>query len=76
MAEIIFTSGSLGRAKGVMLSQRNLAANLMAHDADGRCINPEDRFLSVLADPPFLRVHVRLPLSALYRAHPSITHNH
>ena len=25
MAEIIFTSGSLGRAKGVMLSQRNLA---------------------------------------------------
>jgi len=29
MAELIFTSGSLGRAKGVMLSQRNLASNLM-----------------------------------------------
>ena len=30
LAEIIFTSGSLGRAKGVMLSQMNLAENLMA----------------------------------------------
>jgi len=29
LAEIIFTSGSLGRAKGVMLSQGNLAANLI-----------------------------------------------
>ena len=47
MAEIIFTSGSLGRAKGVMLSQKNLAANLMAMTSMIR-INPEDRFLSVL----------------------------
>ena len=30
MTEIIFTSGSLGRAKGVMLSQKNIASNLMA----------------------------------------------
>ena len=47
LAEIIFTSGSLGRAKGVMLSQKNLAENLMAmvkliH------ITSEDRFLGVL----------------------------
>ncbi|GMU95295.1 AMP-binding protein [Ignavibacterium sp.] len=47
MAEIIFTSGSLGRAKGVMLSQKNLAANLMAMTSMIK-IFPEDRFLSVL----------------------------
>lgn len=47
MTEIIFTSGSLGRAKGVMLSQRNLAANLMAMTSMIE-IGPEDRFLSVL----------------------------
>lgn len=47
MAEIIFTSGSLGRAKGVMLSQKNLASNLMAMVAM-LFIYPEDKFLSVL----------------------------
>lgn len=47
MAEIIFTSGSLGRAKGVMLSQGNLAANLMSM-VRMVFIHPEDRFLSVL----------------------------
>ncbi len=47
MAVIIFTSGTLGRAKGVMLSQRNLASNLV--DMVGYFgIFPEDRFLSVL----------------------------
>jgi long-chain acyl-CoA synthetase len=47
MAEIIFTSGSLGRAKGVMLSQKNLASNLM--DMTSMLfMYPEDRFLSVL----------------------------
>ncbi|KAF0152073.1 MAG: AMP-dependent synthetase and ligase [Ignavibacteria bacterium] len=47
LAEIIFTSGSLGRAKGVMLSQRNIASNLMAMT---KMINivETDRFLSVL----------------------------
>lgn len=47
VAEIIFTSGSLGRAKGVMLTQKNLTANLMAMT---KMINirSEDRFLSVL----------------------------
>ena len=47
MAEIIFTSGSLGRAKAVMLSQANLAANLMSM-VRMVMIYPEDRFLSVL----------------------------
>jgi len=47
MAEIIFTSGSLGRAKGVMLSQKNLASNLMAMTSMIQ-ITHEDRFLSVL----------------------------
>jgi len=47
IAEIIFTSGSLGRAKAVMLSQKNISSNLIAMV----CmffIYPEDRFLSVL----------------------------
>ena len=47
MAVIIFTSGTLGRAKGVMLSQRNLAANLIAM-VSMMMIYSEDRFLSVL----------------------------
>ena len=47
VAEIIYTSGSLGRAKGVMLSQWNLAANLMAM-RKMIIIEPKDRFLGVL----------------------------
>jgi long-chain acyl-CoA synthetase len=47
MAEVIFTSGSLGRAKGVMLSQWNIAADLMSM-VRMVLIFPEDRFLSVL----------------------------
>jgi len=47
MAEIIFTSGSLGRAKGVMLTQKNLASNLMAMTSMIK-ITSEDKFLSVL----------------------------
>jgi long-chain acyl-CoA synthetase len=47
LAEVIFTSGSLGRAKGVMLSQGNLAANLMSM-VRMVMIYPQDRFLSVL----------------------------
>lgn len=47
LSEIIFTSGSLGRAKGVMLSQRNLASNLMDM-VSMLMMYPEDRFLSVL----------------------------
>lgn len=47
MAEIIFTSGSLGRAKGVMLSQKNIAVNLVSMTSM-MFIYPEDKFLSVL----------------------------
>ena len=47
LAEIIFTSGSLGRAKGVMLSQKNLAFNLMSMTKLIEII-PADKFLSVL----------------------------
>jgi len=46
-AEIIYTSGSLGRAKGVVLTQKNLAANLTAM-VSMMWIYPEDRFLCVL----------------------------
>jgi len=47
MAEINFTSGSLGRAKGVMLSQKNIAENLMSMTSMIE-ITDKDRFLSVL----------------------------
>lgn len=47
LSEIIFTSGSLGRAKGVMLSQKNLAANLIDM-VSMLFMHPHDRFLSVL----------------------------
>jgi long-chain acyl-CoA synthetase len=47
MAAILFTSGSLGKAKGVMLSQQNIASNIRAMSHSVR-IHPEDRFLSVL----------------------------
>ncbi|MBP6672423.1 MAG: AMP-binding protein [Bacteroidetes bacterium] len=47
MAIIIFTSGTLGRAKGVMLSQRNITSNLMSM-LSIFMMYPEDRFLSVL----------------------------
>ena len=47
LSEIIFTSGSLGRAKGVMLSQKNLASNLQDM-VSLVLINDKDRFLSVL----------------------------
>lgn len=47
LAVIVFTSGAMGRAKGVMLSQRNLAANLTGMLAMIE-LYPSDRFLSVL----------------------------
>jgi long-chain acyl-CoA synthetase len=47
MAVIIFTSGTLGRAKGVMLSQHNITSNLMSM-LSIFMMYPEDRFLSVL----------------------------
>ena len=47
VAVIVFTSGSMGRAKGVMLSQRNVASNLMAMLSMVELLE-SDRFLSVL----------------------------
>jgi long-chain acyl-CoA synthetase len=47
LAVIVFTSGSMGRAKGVMLSQRNLTSNLVGMTRMIELL-PEDRFLSVL----------------------------
>ncbi|MCZ7556213.1 MAG: AMP-binding protein [Bacteroidia bacterium] len=47
MAVIVFTSGSMGHAKGVMLSQRNICSNLRAM-LQMLEIPETDRFLSVL----------------------------
>ncbi|MBL0175927.1 MAG: AMP-binding protein [Ignavibacteria bacterium] len=47
LAVLVFTSGSMGSAKGVMLSQANICANLVAM-LQMVAILPEDRFLSVL----------------------------
>jgi long-chain acyl-CoA synthetase len=47
MSAVLFTSGTLGRAKGVMLSQGNIAANLTAM-LSVFMMYPTDRFLSVL----------------------------
>lgn len=47
LASLIFTSGTMGSAKGVMLSQYNICSNIV----DMRSmveLYPEDRFLSVL----------------------------
>lgn len=45
MAEIIFTSGSLGRAKGVMLTQKNLATNLVSMTSMIEILPSTDFFL-------------------------------
>ncbi|MER3525101.1 MAG: long-chain fatty acid--CoA ligase [Ignavibacteria bacterium] len=47
VAVIVFTSGSMDRAKGVMMSQSNLCTNLMDMRRMIR-LGPDDRFLSVL----------------------------
>ncbi len=47
LAVIVFTSGSMGRAKGVMLSQRNITANLVGMLSMIE-LRADDRFLSVL----------------------------
>lgn len=47
LAVIVFTSGAMGRAKGVMLSQHNIASNLRDMLSMLELL-PSDRFLSVL----------------------------
>ena len=47
LAVLVFTSGSMGRAKGVMLTQRSITANLVDMLSMVR-LEETDRFLSVL----------------------------
>jgi len=47
LAAILYTSGTTGHSKGVMLSQKNIASNIAAASRLFP-LNPEDNFLSVL----------------------------
>lgn len=47
LASLLFTSGTTGNAKGVMLSQRNICSDIMAVSSVVK-LYPEDRILSVL----------------------------
>lgn len=47
LAAIIYTSGTSGKAKGVMLSHRNLCQNIIAA-AHAQKAGPKDRWLSIL----------------------------
>lgn len=47
LAAIIYTSGTSGKAKGVMLSHRNFCQNIVAAAHAQKC-TPRDRWLSVL----------------------------
>ncbi len=47
MSVLLYTSGTTGNSKGVMLSQRNLLSNVVQGDAVYR-IMPDDRVLSIL----------------------------
>lgn len=67
LAVLPFSSGTTGRPKGVMLTHRNLVANV-AQSADLVGVGPEDRVLAVL---PFFHIYgmtVLLDLALLQRA--------
>ena len=48
LSTIIFTSGTTGKGKGVMLSQRNIAKNVVAGGAHAKVYHESDVSLSVL----------------------------
>jgi long-chain acyl-CoA synthetase len=48
LATLVYTSGTTGRPKGVMLSHRNILSNTVASLATCPIVNDKDRFLSFL----------------------------
>jgi len=64
LATIIYTSGTTGEPKGVMLTHRNLVANVKA-SAEALPLGPEDVALSVL---PFCHVFERMVANYLFVA--------
>lgn len=59
LAYLVYSSGTTGLPKGVMLSHRNVVSNLAMLDAtEGKIITHESRILSVL---PFYHIYGTLP---------------
>ncbi|MCU0636718.1 MAG: AMP-binding protein, partial [Gemmatimonadaceae bacterium] len=67
-----YSSGTSGLPKGVMLTHRNLVANLVQITAADRIIEPDDRLVAVL---PFFHIYGMVPVmnGALSQGCPMVT---
>jgi acyl-CoA synthetase (AMP-forming)/AMP-acid ligase II len=72
LAVLPYSSGTSGLPKGVMLTHRNLIANLLQVEAADRILEPTDRLLAVL---PFFHIYGMVPVmnGALRQGCPLVT---